>query len=397
MKILFINTLYFPDIGGGAEIIFQDLVEGIASKGHEVLVLTTKKPTLIDKVEVVNGINIIRIGLFNIYWHYKRKNYPSFIRAIWHLLDVFNPVMLIKVLFYVYKFNPNIINIHNIQGFSSSLWLIEKIFNIPIVQVVHDQNSICPNVNMLFNGRICKNRCLKCSVFRFPHRYLSKNITCLVGVSNFIIGQHIKFDLFKNSNKFLIYNSRKINIVRKFNLPSKKIKFGYIGSLVPAKGLDYLLNSFYGLESDKYSLIIAGEGDSAYTDHLNQKINKLKINAKLVGFSDQSDFFRNIDVLIVPSIWNDTFPTVIIESLSSGVPVIGSNRGGIPEAITTNVNGIIFDPDDEFALHKIILKLFNSDEFLFSLINKARLFDKKYSNREKWLDDYINIFEKYIK
>jgi glycosyltransferase involved in cell wall biosynthesis len=56
--------------------------------------------------------------------------------------------------------------------------------------------------------------------------------------------------------------------------------------------------------------------------------------------------FSSIDALIVPSLWNDTFPGVVFEAFGYGVPVIGSRRGGIPEMIVHGENGLLFDPDD---------------------------------------------------
>ena len=52
-----------------------------------------------------------------------------------------------------------------------------------------------------------------------------------------------------------------------------------------------------------------------------------------LGFVNQAQFFQEIDILVVPSIWHDTAPLVILEAYSHGIPVLGSNRGGIPELI----------------------------------------------------------------
>jgi glycosyltransferase involved in cell wall biosynthesis len=69
MNILFINSLYHPYIGGGAEIILKNLVEGLYRKGHQVTVLTTGHESGRHE-EQVNGIRVIRLGIKNIYWHY---------------------------------------------------------------------------------------------------------------------------------------------------------------------------------------------------------------------------------------------------------------------------------------------------------------------------------------
>ncbi len=66
MRILFINTLYPPDIGGGAEITLSNLVNGLSRRGHETSVLTTHGGRGL-KTSLVNDIGVYRLGIRNIY------------------------------------------------------------------------------------------------------------------------------------------------------------------------------------------------------------------------------------------------------------------------------------------------------------------------------------------
>ena len=68
-------------------------------------------------------------------------------------------------------------------------------------------------------------------------------------------------------------------------------------------------------------------------------------DARFLGFVDPTTFFPQIDVLLAPSIWHEPFGRITIEAFAHGVPVIATNRGGLPDIVQDGINGWIFDPD----------------------------------------------------
>ena len=89
------------------------------------------------------------------------------------------------------------------------------------------------------------------------------------------------------------------------------------------------------------------------------------------GFVSLPEFFRTIDVLIVPS-WEEPFGIVILEAMSSGVPVIATNRGGPLDIIPTAMHGILIPPKDPAALARAIRMLASDDAARSSIVNNAR-------------------------
>ncbi len=69
MKLLFVSSLYAPDIGGGAEIILQRTVEGLQARGHKVAVLATGAKAGLQQ-DTINLVRVYRAGLRNFYWHF---------------------------------------------------------------------------------------------------------------------------------------------------------------------------------------------------------------------------------------------------------------------------------------------------------------------------------------
>jgi glycosyltransferase involved in cell wall biosynthesis len=126
---------------------------------------------------------------------------------------------------------------------------------------------------------------------------------------------------------------------------SKKIRFGFIGTILPAKGLHVLINAFNGIKAKEIELRIYGKlypyvGHEDYPSFL-KKISKNK-NIKFLGafnHTEIANIFKEIDILVVPSIWQENSPFVIQEAFLFKTPVIASRIGGIPELLADGVNG----------------------------------------------------------
>lgn len=397
MKILFINTLYSPHIGGGAEVILKSLIEGVAKRGHEVCVLTTCADKGVH-TETVDGIKVIRVGIKNIYWNYKADKKPSLHRLFWHLRDIYNTGMAAMVAKILREFQPDVVNTHNVVGFSAAIWPVIRKHGVPIIQVLHDQYALCPNSNMFKGGQRCETQCTKCKIFRIPHKTLSNNVDCIVGVSDFVLKHHLRNGLFTQAKvKTAIINAKSFT---SFSTPQplagrKNVRFGYIGGLVPAKGVELLLQTFAGLaELSDISLVIAGSGPADYVQAL-EKFKSERIT--FLGYSSPEVFFSNIDVLVVPSLWNDTLPTVVFESLVNGIPVLGSSRGGIPEMIEDGKNGFLFDPDRPEELAGLIRKIALQPTLLDQMQMAALQSAPRFVDMNAWIDKYIELFEQLDK
>ena len=187
----YINTLYSPFIGGGAEITLQSLVEGMKRLGHEVVVLTTgDEPGIVE--DIVNEVRVLRVGIANVYWQYTNQKPPAWKRGVWHLLDSYNLRMASAVKKVISREQPDVISCHNLTGFSASAWTAIEQSRVPLIQVLHDLYHLCPTTNM-FKGHSCQRQCLKCKAFRIFTPLLSNKVNAVVGVSQFILDRHIAY------------------------------------------------------------------------------------------------------------------------------------------------------------------------------------------------------------
>jgi glycosyltransferase involved in cell wall biosynthesis len=103
-------------------------------------------------------------------------------------------------------------------------------------------------------------------------------------------------------------------------------RFGFIGRIENNKGIALLLEAASRLGE---KVLVAGSGDDALRVTLEARFPG---QADWCGWVEPGQFFRRIDVLVVPSLWPEPFGRVVAEAAAYGVPVIATAVGGIPEA-----------------------------------------------------------------
>lgn len=185
------------------------------------------------------------------------------------------------------------------------------------------------------------------------------------------------------------------NVVEKKSSPSKPITFGYIGRISEEKGINILLDAFknYNATNDS-KLLIAGDGP------LNNKLDAPNVeNLGLISHDKVDQFYEKVDILIVPSLtkkfWKEQFGRVIVEAISRGVYVIGSDSGAIPEVLGELKLSGIFKEGNVDSLEAAMLdavRLIESDNYISHIESAQRLCEEKFSTRafNRRLLEYVN-------
>lgn len=151
---------------------------------------------------------------------------------------------------------------------------------------------------------------------------------------------------------------------------------GYVGRLVPGKGVDLLLEALRHL-SGTWRLHLVGDGPEA---------ERLKAQARHLGLSHRITFegwlpslrmpafYRNLDVLVLPSRsqpnWIEQFGRVLIEAMACAVPVVGSDSGEIPSVIGDA--GLVFPENDAEALAACLTRLMQDTSLWADLSRRGR-------------------------
>lgn len=334
MKVIIFNTLFYPNEIGGAELSVKDLAKKYKEAGFEVVVVSIAKS---DKQYLYSGITCYTLAHRNLYWSVESKEKSVGKKILWHVIEGFNVFQFLNILKIIFRERPQIVHANNTAGFSIFIPLVCKLLGIKSLKTVRDYFDVCVNGTKFKNGKNCSARCLGCRVLTYTRRN-SLSLYSEMSTISFNMKESLLKDGLKNAA--VIYNGISQNdfpAISK-NSRSKTIRFGFIGRDSPEKGLETLVSAFNILleEFNDIKLIIAGS-------------NKFRGCEKILspGRMERNDFFNQIDVLIVPSLWNEPFGRVIIEAAVSGVPVVLSNRGASKELIEKGVAGILYDGSEQ--------------------------------------------------
>jgi glycosyltransferase involved in cell wall biosynthesis len=355
MKILYLNTLYSPDIRGGAELSLKLLVEGMQAKGHVVVVLCMVAEQGL-KIDFENGVKVYRAGLKNIYWPYSEKKHPTLSRLTWHFRDSYNAGMKSYVAEVLQKEKPDLVSCHNLAGWSVAVYDEIQKAGVPIIQVLHDLYLLCANSNMYKGDAPCDKICLSCKLLRFKHQEKSAKVAAVVGISKSILNRFEQEGYFSAAQKYVIHNTRNIPDpgFRAKREPTETLKIGYLGTLSKIKGIEWLIEEFQKTEMNA-TLSIAGKGKEKYEENLKAIAEDPRIN--FLGYVKPQEFFSVIDVLVVPSLWEEPLGMVAIEALANHIPVIANRAGGLKETVIDGFNGLFCEAENPNSLGRSMEKL----------------------------------------
>ena len=340
MKCCIISTLYPPNIVGGAEKVTAKLANALVKAGHSVTVITLHDSSE-PKIEFVDGVKVYYLPIDNLYWPFQTAvKPPAWKRILWHFVDMWNFKAASRVGKILDAEKPDIMNCNNVTGFSVAVWNEAKKRGIKIIQTLHDYSLLCPRGTLTKNGNLCETRCGFCVTMSLPKFVASRMVDHVVGVSKYVAAKHREFSYFSNAKQSVIHNICELPQSRDkvSRDAAKPFTFGFIGRVEHEKGIEILLQAVMHLQQGDWRLLIAGRGRDEYVNGLKTKYPNP--NIQWLGFTKPDDFYAQIDVLIVPSIWPEPLPGVIAEAGARDIPIILSNMGGMPEFLHMGVRGV---------------------------------------------------------
>ncbi len=135
----------------------------------------------------------------------------------------------------------------------------------------------------------------------------------------------------------------------------RPFRFGYIGGLTRQKGVHVLIDAFNGLEPGG-ELWVAGD-ETAEPDYVAQLRASASPAVRFLGKLSRAavwETLAQVDVLVAPSLWYETFAFVVSEAFTAGVPVIASRLGPLAERVRHEVDGLLAPPGDVLALRQAL-------------------------------------------
>jgi glycosyltransferase involved in cell wall biosynthesis len=279
---------------------------------------------------------------------------------------------------------PDLLHIHHLAGHAFSLANVARRLGIPIVLQIQDWWFLCARVNLFDrDGNRCTGpafeKCARCAtltkvapaavtnrllhaVRRSAARSAIAACDVFIAGSNAIRDDYIRAGVIPPSKPFhVIPYGISVDLPREPRAPAQRpVRFGYVGSISPHKGVHTAVEAMRGLDPSQASLHIWGDARvfPEYVDDLRKRIGDASVVFE-GGFREEEKprVFASMDVLLVPSIGLESFGLAAREAMTCGVPVIASAGGALSEMFAPGECGEFFAPGDAAALHQILRRV----------------------------------------
>lgn len=350
MKIAIVSPVMEPippKKYGGIELIVNELVHGLAERGHEVTVFCAGEST-------ITGPNITRV---------ETSPYPT--RERQHENREWERKQLLMVLSRQHDFDVIHLNYEpivcrfDVNGIPVNLL---DSFEVPVALTFHNTTDIAANIAYYKNAL---------SLHRHTMIFVSEN-------------QRKRVAFFPKTH--VIYNALPVG---DFPLETQKENYLlFLGRITPFKGLSEAITV---AQKTNTPLFIIAKIDPVDHDYYEKEI-KPHIDSKLIHYLGEADFSRKVAYLkkarclLFPILWEEPFGLVMVEALACGTPVVAFRRGSVPEIIQDGINGFIVDNINEMA--KAVKKV--------EMISPAKCRDsvEKRFSVERLVNEYENLFKK---
>ena len=389
MKILIISNLYPPYILGGYEILCAQVVQYLKERGHIVHVLTSNHMSSVCDSEVTRTLQV--------YQPFDKS--ATFMRKARSATAGHNGT---ETSIQILKHQPDAIFIWSLLRLTPAPAKIAEKSGVPVVYTFNDEN-ITSFLSHPF-GLTPK----KCAHW-FLDKFIMPDIT-LDGL-NFTYSTCISKILKRNiiAKGLPIEASRIIYQgipIERFPMKVGEIKVHdpikilYAGQLHAYKGVHTLLAALEILQKREgvpaFTLTIVGKGPDDYTKRLHDEATNIGPSVTFLGLVPHSEMpaiYREHDLFVFPSIWEEPFGLTHLEAMASGLPVVSTANGGQGEFLQDEENSLVFPPDEESILADQLLRLMTNHGLYAKLVRKGRSTVEDNFTFSRYVDDLESLLQ----
>jgi len=375
MRILMACAAFPPFIDGGGPISALMVAKLLRQSGHDLEVVNVADR---EEREIYDGVPVQRVTTLNIDWNYRLPR-PAWKRAIWHLLENFNPRAFVVMRRQIRRFRPDIVLTDSIENINVATWLAARTCGVPVCHILRSTFLLCWKGSMRKSSGNCGTACGSCQATSIGKRIMSRFVDAVIGETRFIIDKHVSHGYFPGASTHVVPGllPNPVATEPRSVAAGAPVRIGYLGVLDAVKGLDTLAAALDLLApSARPQVLIAGTAKSQYAKALPAKF---PADTSFLGWVRPDELFKRIDVLVVPSLFEEPFGRVIVEAFAAGIPVIGARSGGIPETIDPGVNGMLFPAGDAAALARLLQELMADPAQIHKLSNGALTAAQRYA------------------
>ena len=374
MRILQVVHGYPPQKWGGAELVTATLAQALAQRDHAVTVLARTADPAAEEFSVQqdpsdtngpSGVRVVRVV--------NNLSHASHFR-----LEYDHPFLDAAFRGVLTDSRPDVVHVQHVVHLSGSVLRTSAQLGYPVVLSLHDFFFACARIHLIDNhSRLCPGpdrgeRCIAClqaettaEEARRRFRYFEQllHIPQRVLVPSRFLADRMSdlFPFLEPRLQVLAPGTMPVQYKRRDDREGGRLRVLYIGALVPHKGPQLLIQAVRAAPADSLAVSLYGERATdlpAYADQLEANAAGLPIRFCGTYTHDQLDaILARHDVLVVPSLCEETFSLVTREALQAGLPVIAARRGALPEVIQDGLNGLLFEAENADDLRRCLERL----------------------------------------
>ena len=406
MRILYVVHQFFPKWYTGTERFVLNIAKQMQRMGHYVEVLTYGFKDDAD-FSVHGGGMYKRYTFQNIpVTSVRHLKVPEDISFVFNIFDEGLKGILDRI---ITKENFDIVHIaHPVRlGYTIK---VANSADLPVILTLTDFWLMCPRgIAVTQNEELCKTpeNGMKCArvcygnlwkdklIQRFNEaNEIIKNVDIVTAPTYFLAG--VFKNVFNRDIKVIRHGIEYSDVKRNKRLKHERddIVFGYIGTILPHKGVHIVVEALKSLKSENIKVKIYGNyfHEKEYFENL-KKMADGDSRIEFLGEykDDEMQYIMNdADCLLVPSIWWENSPLTVLTSLAFKVPVITINIGGAAELVKDGVNGFNFEIGNSKSLANVMEKIAENPEVLNkikdNIIRPPRIEEEAFENEKIYLE-----------
>ena len=389
MRVLHLVHQYLPEHIGGTELYTRWLTEALSQRGHEISIFYRRSAegkgleSRTDSAPLGYGGQQVWPAWSGIL-DPKRRFLATF--GDQALMEAFEQVLV--------KTRPELVHLQHLMGLPVALvWYLQE-RGIPFIITLHDYWWVCANAQLFTNysQKICDGpqaylNCARCALARVNYPHLWPAIPGLAGLlarrnqllwqvmqaahkliapSQFVANWYAAHGVPVEKLRTIFHGLlQPVLLPRPEKRPDRPIRFAYIGGLSSQKGVHVLVEAFNGLAQGT-ELWIAGDetADPGYVARLRQNASP---GIRFLGRLTREQVWETltqIDIVVVPSLWYETFSFIISEAFAAKAPVIASKLGPLTERVHHEGDGLLVPPGDVAALRQALCRFLQEPALL---------------------------------
>lgn len=185
---------------------------------------------------------------------------------------------------------------------------------------------------------------------------------------------------------------------RELRIPTDAVVLVSVGSLKPIKGIDVLLDAFAPLaqREPRARLMIVGDGPDRAG--LQARARELDVDARVAFLGLRDDvhaLLRVADGLVLPS-RTEALPTVVLEAMATGLPVVATDVGGVPEMVEPEKSGLLVAPENAAQLSAAMQRVLGDENLRRKLGDRGRAIVQERFRIETMCEQRMSYFEELL-